>query len=77
MIMNIDTDKMLNELYAMDAPIQINSDWSDEEYHNYIIHMYDVFLIPHGRAHLQDVAAIVYRCRNFRKQVWNKSWSSK
>lgn len=79
MIMNIDTNQMINELYAMDVPLQINSDWSDEEYHNYIIHMYDVFLIPNDWANVQDIANKVYAVRKFRNQIWvdSNAWRYK
>lgn len=70
MVNNIDTWQMLNELYAEDVTLLICEDWTDEEFHNYIVHMYDVFMFQPNWVYAEDTALVVYAIRRTRNQRW-------
>lgn len=40
-----DIAKLLEELEQAKAPLSFNPNWSAEESYNYIVHMYDVFIL--------------------------------
>ena len=76
MINIIDTWNLLNQLYAVGAPVDINSDWTDEEFHNYVIHQFDVFVLSDW-SFAAETSTIVHAQRHFRKQKWTTAWRPK
>ena len=74
MINNIDTWMMLNELHCANVTMEINPEWSDEEFHNYIVNLYDIFLMPAPWESAAKAAEMVYMGRKWRKQEWRKAF---
>lgn len=69
------TTPMLTELRR--AGVTLDMTFQGEELDNYIVHMYNLFMLPAPWQSAAETAECVYRLRKGRNQVWNTPWRAR
>lgn len=70
------TDNMIRELERADVEIDLETPRTTAEFTNYIIHLYDVFILSPHWQFVEETAEICYSQRKYRQQVWTKPYNS-
>lgn len=65
-----DTVDMQEEMWKAGVPLRIHPKWDAEERYNYIVHMYDAFMIPPAWVVAQETAEHRYNNRRWYNQTW-------
>jgi hypothetical protein len=69
---SVKTVPMVTELRK--AGVELDMSKQGEQLTNYILHMYNVFMMPAPWESAAEAAALVYRYRKARNQVWQTKW---